>query len=262
SFQQVSIDEAYLDVSQKVHGDYAMAEELAQDIKVKVKKETGLTCSVGIGPNKIVAKMAASAKKPDGLTVVRLEQVRDFLYPLPLKKLHGIGPKTVDSLKFLGIETIGDLAKADVEKIKPILGKNKAEKLWNRARGEDEEHVMEEEKKQLGRMGTLKKDTQDPEYIAKFMEPMLDDIMTKLSAEGSTFRTVSITVVTSSMNVKTRSTTLDKSANSKDILRTSVMGLVMNYMRNNPQAVIRRFGVGVSKLEKNKSSGLSRFVKT
>ncbi len=109
-FEQWGIDEAFLDVSGKVD-DWAEAEALAQRIKQEIKEKEGLTASIGVGPNKLVAKVASDFQKPDGLTIVKEEEVEKFLEPLPVRKLLWVGRKTEAKLKELGVNTIGDLAR-------------------------------------------------------------------------------------------------------------------------------------------------------
>jgi DNA polymerase IV (archaeal DinB-like DNA polymerase) len=111
-FEQWGIDEAFMDVSDKVR-DYAEAETLALQIKQEIKAKENLTCSIGIGPNKLIAKVASDFQKPNGLTVVREEETELFLAPLPVRKLLWVGRKTEAKLKALGVNTIGELAKYD-----------------------------------------------------------------------------------------------------------------------------------------------------
>jgi DNA polymerase IV (DinB-like DNA polymerase) len=111
-FEQWGIDEAFLDVTSKVK-DYAEAEALARKIKQEIKEKQSLTCSIGVGPNKLIAKIASDFQKPDGLTIVREEEVEKFLAPLPVRKLLWVGRKTEAKLKALGVNTIGDLARYD-----------------------------------------------------------------------------------------------------------------------------------------------------
>jgi DNA polymerase IV (DinB-like DNA polymerase) len=108
-FEQGGIDEAYLDISSRVE-NFDEAREFAKQLMEKVLEKEKLTCSIGIGPNKMVAKIASDFKKPYGLTVVKEEEVKDFLFPLRVRKIPGVGPKTERVLKELNIETIRDLA--------------------------------------------------------------------------------------------------------------------------------------------------------
>jgi DNA polymerase IV (DinB-like DNA polymerase) len=124
-FEQAGIDEAYLDVSQKTWRSFEKAEELARKIKIDIKNQQKLRCSIGIGPNKLVAKMAADSQKPDGLTVVRPEQVESFLSPLPVSRLIGVGAKTGEEMQGLGIVTVGELAVHDVDKLLQF-----SQRLW------------------------------------------------------------------------------------------------------------------------------------
>jgi DNA polymerase IV (DinB-like DNA polymerase) len=111
-FEQWGIDEAFLDVSSRVK-DYAEAEAIARQLKQEIKEKEKLTCSIGVGPNKLVAKIASDYQKPDGLTIVKVEDVEKFLSPLPVRKLLWVGRKTEERLKTLGVNTIGDLAHFD-----------------------------------------------------------------------------------------------------------------------------------------------------
>jgi DNA polymerase IV (archaeal DinB-like DNA polymerase) len=119
-FEQWGIDEAFLDVTKKVK-DYAEAEALALQVKLEIKEKESLTCSIGVGPNKLVAKVASDFQKPDSLTVVR-EEVELFLAPLPVRKLLWVGRKTEAKLKALGVNTIGDLAKYDASELTSLFG--------------------------------------------------------------------------------------------------------------------------------------------
>ena len=122
-FEQVGIDEAFLDVSKRTQADFRNGEELARKIKSELFSQEKLTCSVGVGPNKLVAKIAADEKKPDGLTVISLDQVVNFLEPLPVNRLIGVGAKTLERMKTMSINTIGDLAKYDIQRLIAVFGK-------------------------------------------------------------------------------------------------------------------------------------------
>ena len=109
-FEQMGIDEAFLDDSMRTRGSFHDAEELAKTIKNELLNQERLTCSIGVGPNKLIAKMAADEKKPNGLTVISPEHVHGFLEPLPVNRLIGVGTKTLEKMKSMQINTIGDLA--------------------------------------------------------------------------------------------------------------------------------------------------------
>jgi len=111
-FEQWGIDEAFLDVTSRVR-NFAEAETLAKEIKREIRAKENLTCSIGVGPNKLVAKIASDFRKPDGITVIKEEEVEDFLAPLPVRKLLWIGHKTEAKLKTIGVTTIGELARSD-----------------------------------------------------------------------------------------------------------------------------------------------------
>ena len=119
--EQVSIDEAFLDISHKI-ADLKEAQTLAKEIKSIIMDRESLTCSIGIGPNKLVAKIASDHRKPNGLTIVSKNDVRKFLAPLNVEKLGGIGSKTKERLNSIGIKTIDNLASYDINKLKDIFG--------------------------------------------------------------------------------------------------------------------------------------------
>jgi len=122
-FEQVGIDEAYLDVTQKTKANYIEAEDLARKIKKNVLTKEKLTCSIGVGPNKLVAKIAADVQKPNGLTVVRNHDLTSFMSPLPVCRLVGVGKKTEKKLETLNIRTVGQLSRFDIQRLIDIFGK-------------------------------------------------------------------------------------------------------------------------------------------
>ena len=143
SFEQVGIDEAYLEVTQRLRGEFSSAKTLVQRMKEAVKTQEGFTFSVGVGPNKLVAKMAADDQKPDGLTIIAPEDVKLFLSPLPVDRLLGVGKKTTARMNTLGIKTISDLANYDVQRLVEQFGKTLGIYFHNAANGVDNEPVKE-----------------------------------------------------------------------------------------------------------------------
>ncbi|MDY6959714.1 MAG: DNA polymerase IV, partial [Halobacteriota archaeon] len=150
--QQVSVDEAYLDISKRCSNSWDDAKRISEEIKERIKREEDLTCSIGIGPNKLIAKMASKHRKPDGLTVVKEDEVADFLGGSPVSKLHGVGNKTTRVLSDLGIETVFELARADFMELEGAFGRNKAKVLHDKALGIDDSPVEGKDARQISRI--------------------------------------------------------------------------------------------------------------
>jgi DNA polymerase IV (DinB-like DNA polymerase) len=254
SFEQVSVDEAYLDVSQRTTGDFEQARALAQEIKDDVRAQQGLACSVGIGPNKLVAKIAADAQKPDGLTTVKPEDIGTFLSPLPVDSILGIGAKTKEKMQVLGIRTIGDLAKHDAQRLIQIFGRNLGVYFHNASLGIDDEPVRERgEAESISRIATLKEDTRDLNAIFEKTSQLCSEVHAALVQQGVCFRTVGITVVMTDLSTSGRSRTLDAPA---DELRT-LIGTVRTLFEKllaETSLKARRVGVRVSGLVKPQKS--------
>ena len=138
--EDVGIDEAFLDISD-IEGS---AEEVSGEIKRMILHETGLTCSIGIGPNKLIAKIASDMEKPDGLTVISEGDIEARIWPLQVRKLWGVGPKTETCLKDMGIDTIGDLAATPIETLIGTFGNSYGRFLFESSRGRDESPLVTE----------------------------------------------------------------------------------------------------------------------
>lgn len=155
--QPVSIDEAYLDATDHL-GGLGSATAVARALRARIASERELTVSVGVGPNKLVAKIASDHHKPDGLTVVRPDVVEEFLAPLPVRRLHGVGPATAAALAALGVETVGELRTLPVELLERRFGRH-GRGLWAYARGLDDRPVETERiRKSLGKETTFRTD--------------------------------------------------------------------------------------------------------
>ncbi|MGQ9759499.1 MAG: DNA polymerase IV [Candidatus Methanomethylicaceae archaeon] len=251
AFEQVGIDEAYLDVSLRTEGDYGKAVILAQQIKEEVKEKEGLTCSIGIGPNKVVAKIAADIKKPDGLTVVRPDEVTSFLSPMPVEALIGVGRKTAERLKGLGIKTIGDLAAYEVQKLIECFGVSLGNYLHNASRGMDEEPVRERgEAESMSRIATLKEDTLNLKVIIEKTDQLCEEIHEKVMQRGISFKSVGILVVMKDLSIHTRSKTLESPTHELSVLKSTVRELFEQFLGKS-RSEVRRVGVRVSGFVKN-----------
>lgn len=250
SLEQVSIDEAYMDVTERVEGSFEKAKEYAKKIKQDVKAQVGISFSVGVSPNKLVAKIACDSQKPDGLTVVRPEEGAGFLAPLPVDRLLGVGKKTTVRMEQMGIKTIGDLAKFDVQVLVEVFGKALGVYFHNAANAVDNEPVAEQgEAESISKIGTLKQDTHDLAFILQKTDELTDPVFKEVTEKGYSFKTVSIYVVNVDLSSKSRSVTLDQPAKDKEAIKRNVSVLFEKYLAESPLE-IRRVGVRVSGFSK------------
>ena len=256
-FEQVSIDEAWLDVSEC--GTYEEAMRLAQQIKDEILKRENVTCSVGIGPSKLISKMASKLQKPDGLTVVRAEEFAQVFGDKPVKELYGIGPKTVEKLAEIDVEIINELSMVPLTQMQQIFGQKLGKYFHDASRGIDEEPVEEKEQKQFGRIVTLKKNARDVHEFSDVIDELSEDVATMCSEKGFKFKNVGLFAVRGALENVTRSKTLnDFTTDWKNVASIS-KELYKKLLEEKPKS-IRRVGVRVATLRK-KGSGLQKFFK-
>jgi DNA polymerase IV (DinB-like DNA polymerase) len=248
-FEQVSIDEAFLDVSKRVK-DFDQARQLAILIKEKIWESENLTCSIGIGPNKLIAKIASGFKKPDGLTVVMPEEVEKFLSPLPVEEIPGIGKKTKKILNEMGIKTIGDLAKTNVSLLIEKFGKIGIY-FHLASHGIDESEVEEEyEIKSLGREHTFEKDMEDVLFIHKTLESLAKEVWEELKKENLTYKTITVKVRYEDFETHTHSKTLNFQTDSLEEMIKAGKELLEPFLYSEKR--IRLIGIRVSKLKEER----------
>jgi DNA polymerase IV (DinB-like DNA polymerase) len=238
-------DEAFLDVSSRVE-NIEQAKQLALQIKKEIHEKEGLTCSIGIGPNKLIAKIASDVQKPDGLTIVEDKDVKAFLEPLDIDRLLWVGKKTARKLNKLGIKTIGDLARYDpsvlVEKF-GVLGTQ----LYLYAQGQDRSEVgFQGEVKSIGRNITFEKDTSDWDLILKILDKLCEDVHKELDQNHFLFKTVTITVRYENFETHTHSRTLPFLTSRFEDIKKTAHELLQLYLR--PERKIRLIGARVSSL--------------
>ena len=201
AFEQVSIDEAFLDLT--ATGEFGEAERLARELKERIRALTGLSCSIGIGPSKVVAKIASDFRKPDGLTVVPDGEAAAFLAPLPVRKIPGIGPKTGRELEAAGMRTIGDL-QSGLEALLGRFGRG-GTALHRLAYGIDASEVAGRGgPRSISRETTFGEDTSDPEALSATMEELIRDVHRNLKNEKYRFRTVTVKVRYTGFITKTK----------------------------------------------------------
>ncbi|KPV65264.1 MAG: DNA polymerase IV [Candidatus Bathyarchaeota archaeon BA1] len=248
-FEQVGIDEVFLDVSDQVGGDFERARELAKEIKRSVLAEEKLTCSIGVGPNKLVAKMASGFQKPDGLTVVKPGEVEHFLSDMPIGKLYGVGRKTEKVMRKLGIKTIGELSRHDVRKLVEVFGKTLGNYFHHASLGVDESPVQERGRAQsISRIVTLKQNTRDLNIILEEVYPLCDDVHSRAVEQGLSFRSISTIAVMRDLSIRTRSKTLESPTSELDVIRRTAKELFEQLLDEEQELEVRRAGVKVSSL--------------
>jgi len=189
--EQISVDEAFLDLTgcQRLFGEPL---EIARKIKTVIKNQLSLTASVGMGSNKLVAKIASDLQKPDGLVIVPEGGEKNFLAPMASGKLWGVGPKTADRLKQMGVETIGQLAEYDPKRLGVVFGKMGAY-LHERANAIDEDPVSQgDQVRSMGREHTYDEDTASKEEIHRMLLTLSEQVAAALRAEGVKGRTITI----------------------------------------------------------------------
>ncbi|MDI3523010.1 MAG: polymerase [Bacillota bacterium] len=205
--EQFSIDEAWLDVA-GCESLFGPPMAVAREIKARIKAELGLTCSIGIAPTKILAKMASDLEKPDGLVLISMADVPARIWPLPVEALFGVGPQTAAALRKLGIRTIGQLARYPRASLKARFGVY-GEYLAELAQGRDGSRVQPEGEgvKSVGNSITLPHDTADPEEIETVLLALAEEVGTRLRRRALAGRTVTVSVKTPEFKLHTRSAT-------------------------------------------------------
>jgi len=261
-FEQAGVDEAYLDVTERVKHDFDLASELASQIKNTIKTTEKLTCSIGIGPNKLIAKIASDHNKPDGLTVVKPEEAQSFISSLPVGKLYGIGRKTEKKLLDLEIKTIGELAKLPLQELTTLFGKTFGTYLYYASRGIDNSQVEEKGPvESYSRMVTLKQDTRDISILLDEAYLLCEELHKRLTQHEYTFRNVSVTAVMKDMSVHSRSKSVEPPTNSLEVMKENVKEL-LNRLLKDIQLEIRRLGIRIAGFQHTSTSqrSLTEFI--
>lgn len=257
--EPISLDEAFVDLTgtELLHGP---PEKVAEDIHKRIPKETGLSCSVGLGPNKLLAKMASDSAKPGGLRIVRPEEVQSFLDPLPVEELWGIGPKTAARLAEKGIRTVRDLREVSLSLLCSWFGQKGGEALWRLARGIDEDPVVPvREAKSISHETTYPADLFDPVEIAAEVRRLAFLVADRLREEKLLAQTVQIKVRFSDFTTLTRQTKLPEPTDHPILLAAEAAGLLSRVKIPVDQGV-RLLGVGAADLFPARFQPLHLFV--
>lgn len=240
-FEQAGLDEAYLDVGSR--GSFEAAKVLALEIKSEIKKE-GLSASVGIGPNKLIAKIASDYQKPDGLTVIAPEKVREFLSPQSVRVLRGVGPKTEEHLHRLGYFKVEDLSRAGEEELRREFGKFGSH-LLRESRGEDESPVDPTwEAKSIGREHTFEEDTGDWSQVGRTLEECVKDVHEQMIHEGFWCRTLTLKIRFEGYETHSRQKTLKSSTGRFEHLSEVAQELLEDFQGKRKKVRLIGFSVG------------------
>jgi nucleotidyltransferase/DNA polymerase involved in DNA repair len=255
--EQVSIDEAFLDVagSEALFGD---APGIARRIKRDVVEATGLTVSVGVATNKLLAKVGSDLRKPDGLVIVEPGQEAAFLAPLEIRRLWGIGPKTAERLHGLGVRTIGELAALPVEALARALGDHGAT-LHDRALGVDADRVVGggEAAKSVSHETTFAVDVTDPAEIERTLLALTEGVSARLRAGGIRAGTVAVKIRDSRFRTITRQRTLPEPSDLTDTIWRAALDLARPEVRGKK---IRLLGVSATQLGAQEQTSMFEVV--
>ncbi|WP_188206088.1 DNA polymerase IV [Alkalibacillus aidingensis] len=243
--QPISIDEGYMDVTD-YDGELTPV-ELAQWIQRRILDELDLPCSIGIAPNKFLAKMASDMKKPLGITILRKREIQEKLWPLPIGEMYGVGKKTEEKLKQIGIETIGDLAKCNILTLKNLLGVN-GERLQQRANGVDNREVDPDavhDFKSIGNSQTLSFDTTDENEIQRLISQLSKSVSDRMANKQVVSENIQLMIRYHDRKTITRSRQLREFVESKEEINGLALDLFYAHWNGEP---IRLIGVTAQSL--------------
>jgi len=240
--REVSIDEAYLDVTEQV--DWDSVERFARDLKRGIESDVGVVASVGVAPTMSAAKIASDADKPDGLVVIEPGEVQEFLGPMDVEAVHNVGPVTARELREMDIETAGDLASADPDRLADRFGERGLE-IYRFARGEDAREVTpKDDPKSFSRESAFSEAVEDHETVRERVQTLAEAVAERASRENALYQTVGIKIVTPPYDVNTRARSLSGPVDDPDLVEAIAIDLLGEF----DDSRVRKVGVRVSKL--------------
>ena len=243
----LSLDEAFLDVTGSI-GLFGSAEDMAREIKSRIRARTGLTASVGVSHNKLLAKLASEMHKPDGLTIIRPGEVTSTLDPLPVRRLFGIGPKTAERLEEQAIFTLGQLRRAPDAVLWPLL-RRETHKFRDRASGIDDRPVVSDApEKQISAEETFDIDIRDHKELQERLAQLADRATARLRARQLKAGMVSIKVRRRDFETFTRQKSFNPPTQETRLVAQVAADLLDGWLAEQPRAAVRLLGVGVSGL--------------
>ncbi len=244
----LSLDEAFLDVTAST-GLFGSGEDMAREIKKRIRERTGLTASVGVAHNKLLAKLGSGMNKPDGLTVIRPEDVRATLDPLPVGRLFGIGPKTAERLEEQGVFTLGQLRAAPESVLRPLF-RRETRRYQDRAAGIDERPVVSDApEKQISSEETFDVDIRDHAEMQERLAQLADRTTARLRERQYKAGMVSIKVRRRDFETFTRQRSFNPPTQETRLIAQVAADLLDHWLAEQPRAAVRLLGVGVADLE-------------
>ena len=245
-FEYVGRDEAYLDVTKKTEMDFHNAEHLAQQLKNEIRNSLKLTSSVGITPNKLLSKIASDYKKPDGLTTVKPEQVEEFLSPLKIREIPGIGKKTEEVFTQMNVHTIEELREIDIFDLNKIFGRKTGGYIFNSAKGIDAEIVKERPPTiQFSKIVTLKKNSKELGFLQENVMELCVQLNNVAIKNNKMYRSIGIQFVNEDLSTKTKSRMLKNPVSNESELKKVTVQLLEEALVEQIM-LVRRVGVRIS----------------
>lgn len=251
-FEQVSVDECYMDFTKITNSDFDDAKIFAVSLQKSIKDQIKLTCSIGVGPNKLIAKIASGINKPNGITVVRLEEAKQFISNCKIDDIPGVGPKTSKKLETLGIKSVSDISKKGIFELRDALGYKIATFLVNASNAIDYSQIkVRGTSKQIGKIVTLKKDTTSLEQIKLTVENLCTSVFENLENKRQAFRVLTIILILENLQHVSFSKSLKLYSASLDELQKNSLSIINEMIGNNSISLdnIRRIGIVVSDLK-------------
>ncbi len=251
-FEQVSVDECYVDFTKITNSDFDDAKIFASSLQKNIKDQINLTCSIGVGPSKLISKIASGFKKPNGITVVTSKDAKNFISICKIEDIPGVGPKTIRKLESLGIRSISDISKKSIFELRDTLGYKNATFLVNASNAIDYSQIkVRGSSKQIGKIVTLKKNIADFEQINLTAANLCTSVYENLRIKRQAFRVLSIILILENLQHISFSKSLKLYSASFDELHKNSLSIINEMINNNSISLdnIRRMGVVVSDLK-------------
>jgi len=248
TFEYVGRDEAYLDVTSRTDVDFERAGHIAQQLKNEIHQKLKMTCSVGVSSNKLISKIASDYKKPDGLTIIKPEQIMTFLKPLEIRVIPGIGKKTESLFKDLNCEKIEDVLKFDVFELNKKFGRKNGTYIHNAVRGIHDSPVKPKAPTiQFSKIVTLKENSKNLQFLSDSLKILCEQVHAISMEKQKMFRSIGLQFVNEDLSTKTKSKMLKNSTNSAKELEKISMELLLEAL-DSQELMIRRLGLRISEL--------------